>query len=83
MVIFVISLLLSLSYQDTFTLLHPGIDLLIWGVNQVIAFLIFLNESLHSLDRLGERPSLHLGLESHVVDLQCQTVSVHVEARLE
>jgi len=79
MVIFLISLLSSLSYQDTFSLLHPGIDLLIWGVNQVISFLIFLNESLHSLDRLGERPSLHLGLEPHVVDLQGETVSVHGE----
>ena len=29
------------------------------------------------LDRLGERPSLHLGLEPHVVDLQGETVSVH------
>ena len=33
------------------------------------------------LDRLGERPSLHLGLEPHVVDLQGETVSVHGEVR--
>ena len=31
------------------------------------------------LDRLGERPSLHLGLEPHVVDLESETVSVHDE----
>ena len=31
------------------------------------------------LDRLRERPSLHLSLEPHVVDLQGEAVSVHGE----
>ena len=32
------------------------------------------------LDRLGERPSLHLGLEPHVGDLQAEAVPVHAAA---
>ena len=31
------------------------------------------------LDRLRERPSLHLSLEPHIVDLQGEAVSVHGE----
>ena len=35
-------------------------------------------QNAHSrLDRLGERPPLHLGLEAHVVDLQGEAVPVH------
>ena len=113
-------------------LFHPGIDLLIWGVNQVVPFLILLDESFHTaktiditlyimntveriswlmlsrkinkiwavltlphpatqqnqlqgtqfnlrLNRLRQGPSLHLGLEPHVVDLEREAVPVHPE----
>ena len=29
-------------------LFHPGIDLLIWGVDQVVTFLVLLDESFHT-----------------------------------
>merc|ERR1719150_3047100 len=68
------------SDENALSLLHPRVDLLVRRVDEEVALLVVLDERLHRLDGLAERPPLHLGLEPHVGDLQAEAVPVHAAA---
>merc|ERR1719458_1983089 len=67
------------SDENALPLLHPWVDLLVRGVDEEVSLLVVLDERLHRLDGLAERPPLHLGLEPHVGDLQAEAVPVHAD----
>merc|ERR1719458_1115846 len=67
------------SDENALPLLHPWVDLLVRGVDEEVSLLVVLDERLHRLDGLAERPPLHLGLEPHVGDLQAEAVPAHAD----
>lgn len=67
----------SMSHNGTFSLFSPWVVFLVRGVDQRILRLVLLDVLSQSLDGLGEWPTLHHCLVSHVFNLLAECFLVH------
>lgn len=65
------------SHDEALALLGPRVALLVRGVDQRVRPLVLLNVLAQRLDRLGQRPPLHLGLIPEVFDLLLDAFFIH------